>query len=380
MQDHIVLSFAPDKTHPRHSEGSFIRLNDGKILFIYSRFNQGDHDDSPSDLVAITSADEGETWSEPVVTLPASRHGTSNVMSVSLERMANGDIGLFYGVKRTLDVRPAETTSAGSGQGKTWFMLDPLVTHICVYLARSSDEGKTWYKTTECTLPDRNGYYVFNNDRVERLPSGRIILPLSCHRNASTPEGLHYFDGRAFGCFVYSDDDGETWNEAPGSVYPPFTGTDSGLQEAGVIRHNNGVLQSYFRTDKMFHYEAFSLDDGMHWTEAQPSRFTGPCSPLKIKRNPYTGDLYAIWNPIPNYNGRYTSKAGWGRTPFVWAVSHDDGLTWSDYKIIEDHPEHGYCYPGVFFTNDGAMLVAYCAGGPDDGACLNRLSMMKIAI
>ena len=121
------------------------------------------------------------------------------------------------------------------------------------------------------------------------------------------------------------------------------------------------------------------MDGGEHWTMPQASRFTSPPSPLKISRNPQTGDLYAVWNPIPNYNGRVTTRAGWGRTPLVYAISTDDGLTWSEQQIIEDHPDHGYCYPALFFTNDNSFLVAYCAGGPHDGICLARLTLTKLA-
>ena len=71
---------------------------------------------------------------------------------------------------------------------------------------------------------------------------------------------------------------------------------------------------------------AFSLDGGEHWTSAQPSIFTSPLSPMKIARHP-SGRLYSIWNPIPNYFGRETSRAGWGRTPLSMAFSDDDGVT-----------------------------------------------------
>jgi len=207
-----------------------------------------------------------------------------------------------------------------------------------------------------------------NNDRVEKLASGRIIMPLAFHR-----------DGRAVDVFLYSDDDGETWAEAPGAVYPNFPHSSSGLQEPGIIEKKNGVLWGYARTDHMYQYEYFSMDGGMHWTEAQPSRFTSPNSPMKIKRHP-SGDLYAIWNPVPMYNGRVRTPAGWGRTPFVWAVSKDDGATWSDYTVIEGKEENGYCYPAIFFTDDNAMLVGYCAGGPEDGICLARLTIKKVYI
>ena len=356
MQDHIVVSYGPDERYSRHSEGAFLRLKDGRILFVYSRFTGNYHDAAPCGLASSYSWDEGETWSEPRQLLSASMYNTKNIMSVSLMRMQNGDVGLFYGVKATPTCNRK-------------------------MLSLSSDEGETFYKHIECTLPDRPAYCVLNNDRVERLSTGRIIMPLAYHRGGSDPESdNYYFDGRGVAVFLYSDDDGATWQEAPDIVFAPFTGSNTGLQEIGVIEKKDGTLWGYSRTDKMYQYEFFSFDGGLHWTQAQPFRFTSPRSPLKIKRHPETGDLYAVWNPIPNYNGRYTSKAGWGRTPIVWAVSHDDGVTWSENHTIEDDPEHGYCYPAIFFTKDGGMLVAYCSGGQEDGICLARLTIKKIAI
>jgi len=355
MQNHIVASFAPDATFTRNSEGAFIRLNDGKILFAFSRFTGSQSDAAPSDLYGIISADEGETWSEPELLISASLYGIKNIMSVSLLRMNNGDIGMFY------------CTKASPGVNR----------HM---LSRSNDEGKTWYKHVECTLPDRPAYYVFNNDRVIRLQSGRLIMPLSYHRGGYSIDGGAYFDGRAVGVIVYSDDDGETWAEAPDTLFPPFANSGSGMQELGAVEKKNGVVWAYARTDMMYHYESYSFDGGMHWLRPQPSRFTGPCSPLQIKRNDLTGDLYAVWNPIPVYNGRETSKAGWGRIPLVWAVSKDDGVTWSEPHEIENEDGHGYCYPALFFTKDNAMLCAYCAGGSEDGICLAKLNVMKIAL
>lgn len=353
MQNHIVASWGPDQKYSRHSEGDFLRLNDGRILFVYSRFTESYDDGAPSDLVASYSNDEGETWTEPEDVIPASLFKTDNVMSVSLMRMQNGDVGLFYIVKQTKTINR-------------------------LILSRSNDEGKSFYSHVECSLPDRAGYYVLNNDRVERLSSGRLVMPLAYHRGGH--EAKAYFDGRSYDVFLLSDDDGATWRESIDAVFPPFTNTGSGLQEPGVIEKKNGVLWGYSRTDKMYQYEYFSMDGGEHWTAAQPSRFTSPCSPMKIDRHPQTGDLYAVWNPIPEYNGRAVSRSGWGRTPIVWAVSKDDGATWSQYNLIEGHEEHGYCYPAIFFTDDGCMLVAYCSGGPADGICLARLTIQKIRL
>ncbi|MBO4367586.1 MAG: exo-alpha-sialidase, partial [Clostridia bacterium] len=296
-----------------------------------------------------------ETWSAAETILRASEHGISNIMSVSLMRMGNGDLGIFYIVKETPEINR-------------------------IFLTRSSDEGKSFPSRTECTLRDRQGYYIINNDRAVRLSSGRIVLPLALHAGGYSPSSGRYFDGRAADLFLLSDDDGITWRESTDRIYPPFTGTRTGLQEPGIVELANGALWGYARTDMMFQYGFYSMDGGEHWTMAQPTRFTSPNSPMKIARDPYTGFLHAVWNPIPVYNGRKLSGVSWGRTPLAHAESRDEGETWSDIDYIASEEDHGYCYPSVFFTEDGCMLLSYCAGGPADGSPLCRTDIVKVRL
>lgn len=356
MRDHLIASYGPEGDAARFSEGAFIRLRSGQILFVFSRFRHSFHDNAQSDLYACVSDDEGETFSSPELFLPASLYGVKNVMSVSLLRMKNGDLGVFYLVKH-----PEDGTNS-------------------YHLSRSLDEGKTFYRHIPVSLPDRKAFCVVNNDRVVRLSGGRILVPIAFHRSGVSSEGKWYFDYHGYAAFLYSDDDGETWQESRDLVYPPFAHSQTGLQEPGAVELANGALYCYCRTDMLCHYEFYSMDGGNTFTTPQPSRFSAPDSPLHIVRRPDTGSLIAIWNPIPKYNGRRTTKVNLGRTPFVFAESRDEGATWSEYRVIEDDPEHGYCYPAVFFTRDGAMLIAYCAGGPQDGLCLARLSIRKIPL
>jgi len=353
---HSVLEMRASKQFTRHSEGSFLRLNDGSIFYAYSRFTESADDCAPSDIVGVWSYDEGETWTEPKILLKAADFNTHNIMSVSLMRMQNGDVGMFFG-KRYLP-----------NEGRQM-------------LARSNDEGKTWYKFVTCTLTDRPGCYVLNNDRVIRTSTGRLVMPLAYHRGGDSWGGMTYhFDYAGSLCFLLSDDDGETWFESPDTVHPPFV-SKHGLQEPGVVELENGVLWAYARTVVMFQYQCYSFDNGMHWTQAQPSRFTSPCSPLHIRRNPYDKSLVAVWNPIPCYNGRIPNeRISSGRTPIVYAVSKDDGTTWTEPVVIEGREDCGYCYPSIFFTKDHCMLVGYCSGAPEDGDILASSSIRKIEL
>ena len=51
-----VCNLASSKQYPRHSEGDFVKLKDGRIMFVYSRYNgSSNHDDAPADLVKMVA-------------------------------------------------------------------------------------------------------------------------------------------------------------------------------------------------------------------------------------------------------------------------------------------------------------------------------------
>jgi hypothetical protein len=355
----IVLNMSPSQSNPRNSEGAFLELADGRLLFAYSRFIGESHADAaPSCIAMKQSRDRGETWSDEIIIATPEEHGVANIMSVSLLHMLNGDIGLFYFIRRARN------------DGR-------------LHMRRSADQGKTW-EGAQCCMPGL-GYYATNNDRVVRLASGRLIIPAAFHKMLS--ENTEYRsefkstnDSKGLAHYFLSDDDGATWREAKNFCALDSPHSATGLQEPGVIELNNGVLWSWARTDMGCQYEMFSFDGGESWTHASPSVFTSPRSPLSMKRIPGYGHLLAVWNPIPNYLTRVIAPKTGGRTPLVGAISKDEGKTWGNYFAIETEEDRGgYCYTAICFADD-AVLLAYCAGTPEDGSLLSRLKIRKILL
>ncbi len=350
----VSFDLAPTPGNPRNSEGAFLTLRDGSILFVYSRYNGADcADDAPADLAALRSYDGGRSWSAPALLFTAAEHGVGNIMSVSLLRLGNGDVGLFYILRRGWqDAR--------------------------LVLRRSADEGAHW-SAPVCCIPWQ-GYHVTNNDRVLRLSSGRLLAPAAFHPLQGQA------DGQASGIqlcgeahFCCSDDDGHTWRALPQRLSLHCAHSGSGLQEPGAVELSPGVLWGYARTDLGRQYEFFSWDNGESWSAPSPSAFPSPCSPLSVKRGP-DGRLYAVWNPEPDHPLRPAAPAGWGRTPLALAVSCDNGKSWEPPLVLEQDPQSGYCYAALHFTDDGALLLAYCAGGPEDGMCLARLRIRRLEL
>ncbi|NOY78335.1 MAG: exo-alpha-sialidase, partial [Calditrichaeota bacterium] len=147
----IVLRIEPSLDNPRNSEGDFVRLKDGRILFVYTHFTGGTGDESSAYLAGRFSTDDGRTWtSRDTLILP--NEGKQNTMSVSLLHLRSGKIALFY-------LRKNSDTD-------------------CVPMMRlSTDEAQTWNDPVPCIREP--GYYVMNNDRALQLKSGRLLLPLA---------------------------------------------------------------------------------------------------------------------------------------------------------------------------------------------------------
>lgn len=341
----ITLNVDPTTEFPRNSEGSFATLDSGRILFCYSQFYGGAADSSPARLVRIHSDDDGRTWSQPE-TLVENRGG-HNVMSVSLLRLRSGKLALFYCIKNSwLDCRP--------------------------HMQLSSDEGATW--TDPRLVQKAPGYFVLNNDRVIQTAAGRLIMPLAFHRAKDTdPESSKSWDSRAIATWLWSDNEGSTWQEATSWWALPVA-SRSGLQETGVVERADGSLFSWCRTDQGTQYGFSSTDGGNTWTPPEPTEMKSPNGPASIKRLPGSADLLALYN---DHSGRFPFPQN-KRNPFVAAVSKDGGQTWPWRSRVEADPDGLYHYTAIHFTKE-AVLLGYCAGDSKVGA-LNRLRIRRIPL
>lgn len=321
LEHKVVLELKPSAENPRNSEGDFIQLKNGDILFVYSHFISGDGDYASAKLNGRLSKDGGLTWSAEDLEI-LDNEGGLNTMSVSMLRLQNGDIAIFYARKNShKDCRPV--------------------------MRISNDEAKTWSEAIECIRED-TGYYVLNNDRVIQLKSGRLIMPVSLHE----APGMPWSDGGQISVY-YSDDVGMTWQESD-TVANPHHET---LQEPGVVELSGGRLMLFTRNNSGFQHVSFSEDQGLTWSPSEPGNIPSPRSPASIERIPKTGDLIMAWN---NNGGDDPSIRG-KRTPFNVAISKDEGRSWQRSFTLADNVYGWYCYTAIDFIDD-QILLGHCAG------------------
>ena len=328
---HIGLELPPGPNNPRNSEGAFLPLKDGRILFAYSRYyGTSSSDHATADIAARYSSDKGRTWTtndEIIV----KNEGGMNVMSVSLLRLQNGEIALFYLRKNsTVDCRPV--------------------------LRLSSDEGKTWGDPTIC-ITDEVAYFVLNNDRVIQLKDGRLLFAVSKH---SLPTTKGFTPGTVY--TYTSDDNGKTWQRGKSAleIQAP-NGRRYVAQEPGVVQLKDGSILLWIRTNAGCQFMCRSTDRGESWSHPQPTWLRAPTSPASIKRLPSTGDLLAVWNDTESRAALAKPVSAERRAPLAAAISHDEGVTWNRVKLLENDPDGWFCYIAVEPLDDGTVLFGYCA-------------------
>ncbi|SHM53687.1 BNR repeat-like domain-containing protein [Cyclobacterium lianum] len=312
----VVLHIGKEGANPRNSEGSFIQLNDGRILFAYSKFEGGSGDHASAFIAGRYSSDGGNTWTKKDEVI-VSNEGGMNVMSVSFLRLQDGSIALFYARKNSLD-------------------------DCTPYMRISHDEAVTWSEPVSI-ISDTEGYFVLNNDRVIQLPGGRLLAPVSLHKVAGKDFSMR---GRIY-CY-YSDDSGETWQRSMELPNPK----EVVLQEPGLVSLKTGTIKMWLRTDRGVQYLSESHDNGNTWQEVYASDIPSPRSPASLRRIPKTGDLLLIWN---NNDGSIDGKASF-RTPLTAAVSKDEGNSWIHIKELENDPDGFFCYTAISFLDDEVLL------------------------
>lgn len=245
-----------EKNNPRNSEGAFIELKSGRIMFAYTHYLGDDGDDgAPAEIRAFYLSSDGETVGKEhkIEGLVPDNVDFQNLMSVSLVRTRSGRIAMIYLVKhRSYNCTP--------------------------YIVFSDDEGASW--SCPKRIIEENGYFVLNNDRVITLKDGRLLLAVAHTPFELSPEadGTTWkkgVKGLPADVWVYaSSDDGDSWSkisEVP-YIYSDRQYFTCGWQEPGLIQLNDGTVRMLIRTELGRIYDCFSSDGGKSWTTPRAMR------------------------------------------------------------------------------------------------------------
>lgn len=303
MFDDKLVVPVPQTWHgPRGMMGDIIELKDGTLLLSYS-VHAWWAEGRLQGIYARTSSDHGQTWSKEYLLL--SNPGQGYYAHPSFLRLPNDDILMSY----IYDISINNTT-----YGHT-------------YYKRSTDEGKTWSDQFIVTpISERT---LVHNDKLLLLSTGRILAP--AEYSPSAPGTHRGYVSTSF----YSDTNGYSWQMSKNIVKASYE-----VQEPHLVELKDGRIMMMFRTYSGFCGRAFSDDGGETWSEPQPLKdlkMSTNASAITIDRIPSTGDLLLLRCTGSGEEGRT-------RTPFVSAISKDEGKTWILERVIAGEPKGDYGY------------------------------------
>lgn len=296
--------------------GDIEELQDGRLLMAYKS----------DGIAARISRDCGRTWGEEFPLAPDPQ-GQGYYCHPSFLRLPNGDLLLSY-------IYNAET--------------NPYHGHN--YYRRSIDDGHTW--SDQFLLTPWAGYVIVHNDKLRQLSDGRIVAPAEYKKHRPTEADHSDYAVVVF----YSDTDGYSWQPSDNDIdVLPHE-----AQEPHIVALKDGRLLLLFRTYSGCVGRSYSADRGQTWAAGEllwDLKLSRRASAITVDRIPSTGDLLLIrCTGEGGAEGRY-------RTPFVAAISQDDGETWIHEKPIADDPDDDYGYQSVTFIDDLVVLSFHARDG-----------------
>ncbi len=310
---------------PRGMMGDTIELNDGTLLLTYNRAGRYAGGQPPG-IWARISQDQGRTWNEefPYLLNPGPPSEKGSYAHPSFLYLPNGDLLMSY----IYDV------GVDPGYGHT-------------YYRRSNDDGETW--SDPFILSPHRERMLVHNDKLLLLSSGRILAPAEFSPGAEAGSHRNYV-GTAF----YSDTNGYAWRMSKNIVEADYE-----VQEPHLVELKDGRIMMMFRTYSGFCGRAYSEDQGETWSEPEALhnlKMTKNASAITVDRIPTTGDLLLL-----RCTGLEQGERG--RTPFVSAISHDEGETWINERVIAGGPDNDCGYQSVDFVGDVAIIAYHQRDG-----------------
>lgn len=304
LYDYDVVPATATTTTKRAFNGSMIAKADGSLLLVSDEYTAVE-DWDPGVITSRTSTDGGATWSSPTVV--QSNIGVRTVAATGLVRLGPTKLGLMF------------YKNDSASEISLWFKV-------------SLDDGATW--GTEYQASPGTGHLATANDRVVRLSTGRLIVPIGGDTS------VHPGESGAFA--MYSDDDGATWEIS--DMIPPLS---SGAAEPVLVELTGGDLLMLIRGTGGTIEKSYSTDGGETWSATESTGVQSPYAPQMVKR--IDGRLVLLWNNSPTES----------RRPLTLAVSDDEGDTWQIKQDLTSSTSGLYAYPSLLHHDGKIYTTVY---------------------
>lgn len=215
------------------------------------------------------------------------------------------------------------------------------IVHWQTMVKESSDSGATWSAEREAVPGDFGGRGPVKNKCIH-LQDGTILAP------ASTEEG-------AWNCFTdRSEDGGRTWERSPDVPLDRTDCTGMGIIQPTLWEDTDGTVHMLMRSSEGCIFRSDSTDGGRSWSEARRTNLPNNNCGIDLVRME-DGRLVLVYNPV---SGNWAA-----RSPIAFAVSEDNGETWSEPEILSHVPcdrnmeQAEFSYPAIVAEGKDVYLT-----------------------
>lgn len=310
----------------RHGENCIWVNNQGHLIVLDS-VHDGFWDHLASHLARYRSQDNGQTWEYVRVEVPGIGQGIHQQhWKPSVARVDEKRLVLTYTHNRL-----------PQGRFKGW-----QGRRVARY---SDDDGQTWSKEVYLTSGGNNHETGYGGHSVITLSSGRVIHAFTVKATPKSPPSM---------MISFSDDQGQTWQQAyktPKEIPGGFN-----CDEPSLVEYQPGKLTVFIRAKKTgYLYYMQSNDHGISWTEPTQNILRHGNNPAEALMIPGTNTIVLI----TNFEMPPEDPAGAARHIMACCLSDDGGLSWYNYKEIENLKDWSLLvdYPAAVFNGNDLHVV-----------------------
>lgn len=311
---HVVLEPGEKyASHQRRWQGipGIERAANGRLWVTW--YTGGRREDNDNYALLVTSDDDGASWSEPVAVIDPP--GMVRAWDPNLWHDPNGR--LWWSWTQTCPM-PGEVWD---GRGGVWVMTSD----------DSNSASPTWSE------PRRIAHGVALNKPIV-TSRGEWLWPTSIWWMF---EHFTELEPMRKPGVIGSTDQGANWSWRGGTVVDERVFDEPMIAELG-----DGTLWMLIRT-RYGIAESFSMDDGVSWSRARPSRLANPCSRFCLRRLA-SGRLLLI-----NHLGNPDRK----RSHLTAMLSEDNGASWPHRLLLDERDP--VSYPDMIEGPDGMLRIVY---------------------
>ena len=343
---HLILSPGPEYADGERLFQGIASLERSPGGRLWATWVAGGQGESPLNYVMLAnSADDGNTWSRPVMVIDAPGRVRADAPGLWLDPA--GRLWLFWGQSHTLH----------DGVWGVW----------TITTENPDDEQPTWSAPRRLAggvminkpLVRSNGEWLFPIafPTAKQLKNEKRMLPAFLRTYIlalMTPEEVEAVEERA-GAYVFASADcGATFVARGRARSPERYSTHC---EHMVVERNDGSLWMLLRTSYGIG-ESFSTDGGATWSPVVESGIPHTSSRFHLRRL-CSGNLLLVKNGPMERIDESGESIAFRRTHLTAFLSEDEGRSWQGGLLLE---ERACSYPDAALAPDGTIYVVYDHG------------------